>query len=188
LDIIASDVIKLGRLQAVKFHKDTLIRWRKEYYVDSNEDFIGDENAIDALLKDVSRVFNIEVKHILSKTRQREVVTLRRIVMFIATTYKFGSLSKIGQKLGGRDHTTVIHSNQMFRDLYDNSDNHLLTHWNHYLLNGIEAFTKKIILMVKDGGLPIHTPYKSEKVNRKAFTVYSNSTPYGIAESYQQNS
>ncbi len=46
---------------------------------------------------------------ILSKNRQKELVTARQIVMYLLREeYKF-SLVSIGDSLGGRDHTTVMH-------------------------------------------------------------------------------
>lgn len=187
IDMIAADVVKMGRIQAVKMHVATLINWRKEYYLDPNETFIGDSNAVDALIKDVARVFNVKVNNIKSRSKSNELVMLRKIVVFISTTYRYSSLTDIGKKLGGRDHTTLIHSNHSFRDLYHSNDMYFLSYWNKYLREGADVFTHNIIGMIKDGSLPLHKPDRApNKFDRSRFTTYSNSTPFGIANEVRQ--
>lgn len=44
------------------------------------------------------------------KTRHKEVIRPRQIIMYILREDFSISYPSIGQKLGGRDHTTVIHS------------------------------------------------------------------------------
>lgn len=61
----------------------------------------------------VSRVadyYNIDPEIIYEKTRRREVVRPRQIIMYILREDYSISYPTIGMKLGGRDHTTVIHS------------------------------------------------------------------------------
>lgn len=65
-------------------------------------------------IKDVTKVvsdfYNIDENHIYEKTRRKEVVKPRQLVMYILRMDCRLSFPLIGQKLGGRDHTTVIHS------------------------------------------------------------------------------
>lgn len=65
-------------------------------------------------VKDITKVvasfFNIEEADIYEKTRRKEVVKPRQLVMYILREDFRVSYPLIGQKLGGRDHTTVIHS------------------------------------------------------------------------------
>ena len=51
-----------------------------------------------------------------SKDRYREIVELRMIYCFLARQLGF-SLTTIGESLGKRDHTTVIHSVNSFKNL-----------------------------------------------------------------------
>jgi chromosomal replication initiator protein len=60
--------------------------------------------------KMVSDFFNIDEKSIVDKTRRKEVVRPRQIIMYILREDFNISYPTIGEKLGGRDHTTVIHS------------------------------------------------------------------------------
>ena len=58
----------------------------------------------------VANYYNIEEKIIYEKTRRKEVVKPRQIIMYILREDFNTSYPYIGQKLGGRDHTTVIHA------------------------------------------------------------------------------
>jgi chromosomal replication initiator protein len=71
-------------------------------------------------VKDVVRVvagyYNIEEESIYNKTRKKEVVRPRQLTMYILREDFHASYPSIGQKLGGRDHTTVIHSCEKVKD------------------------------------------------------------------------
>ncbi len=62
------------------------------------------------ILKAVASFYKIDEKSILEKNRKQEIVKPRQVLMYILREYFDYSLSNIGQKLGGRDHTTVIHA------------------------------------------------------------------------------
>ena len=47
---------------------------------------------------------------IYDKTRRKEVVKARQVIMYLLREELNISFPMIGQKLGGKDHTTVIHS------------------------------------------------------------------------------
>lgn len=66
--------------------------------------------SVNELIKIISDFFNIEEKSIVDKTRRKEVVRPRQIIMYILREDFNISYPTIGDKLGGRDHTTVIHS------------------------------------------------------------------------------
>lgn len=66
--------------------------------------------SIKEVVKTVSDYYSIDEDSIYNKTRKKEVVRPRQVVMYILRE-DFGiSFPSIGEKLGGRDHTTVIHS------------------------------------------------------------------------------
>ncbi|MDQ5929352.1 MAG: chromosomal replication initiator protein [Bacteroidota bacterium] len=66
--------------------------------------------AIKAVVKLVSDYYNLEESSIYEKTRRKEIVKARQMVMYILREDFNVSYPLIGQKLGGKDHTTVIHS------------------------------------------------------------------------------
>lgn len=77
-------------------------------------------------IKDVVQIvadfYNINEKSLSEKTRRKEVVKPRQIAMFILREDLNTSYPYIGKKLGGRDHTTVIHAcEKIKRDLKENS-------------------------------------------------------------------
>ncbi|MEK7647337.1 MAG: chromosomal replication initiator protein DnaA [Patescibacteria group bacterium] len=62
------------------------------------------------IIKAVAGFYNIEEKTLFEKTRKKEVVQPRQIAMYLLREDFNGSYPYIGQKFGGRDHTTAIHS------------------------------------------------------------------------------
>ncbi len=66
--------------------------------------------AVKDVVKIVSDFYNIKEESIYEKTRHKEVIRPRQIIMYILREDFNISYPSIGQKLGGRDHTTVIHS------------------------------------------------------------------------------
>lgn len=66
--------------------------------------------AVKDVVRIVSDFYNIKEDSIYEKTRHKEVIRPRQIVMYILREDFNISYPSIGQKLGGRDHTTVIHS------------------------------------------------------------------------------
>jgi chromosomal replication initiator protein len=68
------------------------------------------------LIKVIADFYNIDEKSIYEKTRKKEVVKPRQLIMYILREDFSISYPEIGQKLGGRDHTTVIHSCDKIRN------------------------------------------------------------------------
>lgn len=66
--------------------------------------------AISDVVDKIARYFEIDPASIYEKTRRKEVVRPRQLIMYILREDFQVSYPAIGQKLGGRDHTTVIHS------------------------------------------------------------------------------
>ncbi len=66
--------------------------------------------AIKDVVKIVSEYYKLEGDSVYEKTRKKEIVKARQIVMYLLREDFNVSYPLIGQKLGGKDHTTVIHS------------------------------------------------------------------------------
>lgn len=97
--------------------------------------------TLDIIISGVSQATGIPVELFTHKTRKREVVQARQMVMWLACrkakthtwNKRFGdpvvtetnkpytelTLKQIGKFLGGRDHTTVIHGREFFQDIFD---------------------------------------------------------------------
>ena len=62
------------------------------------------------VIKIITEFYNLEEGDVYKKTRKKEVVKPRQVIMYILREDFRISYPSIGEKLGGRDHTTVIHS------------------------------------------------------------------------------
>ena len=68
------------------------------------------------VVKTVAEFYNIEEQLIYDKTRKKEVIKPRQIIMYILREDFNISYPAIGEKMGGRDHTTVMHSCEKIRN------------------------------------------------------------------------
>ncbi len=69
------------------------------------------EVTLDSILNTVCNTCHVTQEEISSGSRKRSVVQARQIAMFLAQKHvKDITLTRIGECIGGRDHTTVLHS------------------------------------------------------------------------------
>jgi chromosomal replication initiator protein len=66
--------------------------------------------TIDDILEKVCGHYNVSQQHVFSKSRKRDYVLVRQVSMYLAQKYTKMPASRIGQLIGGRDHSTVLHS------------------------------------------------------------------------------
>lgn len=66
--------------------------------------------TIDDILDTVCHHFNVTATAVASRSRKRDYVTARQVSMYLAQKYTKMPASRIGKLVGGRDHSTVIHS------------------------------------------------------------------------------
>ena len=66
--------------------------------------------TIDDILEKVCNHYNVTPQNVFSKSRKRDYVIVRQVSMYLAQKYTKMPASRIGQLIGGRDHSTVIHS------------------------------------------------------------------------------
>ena len=85
------------------------------------KDLITDDSAQEItpelILHATGEYFNLTLEELTSKSRTRTLVTARQIAMYLLRELTEMSLPKIGQELGGRDHTTVMHADRKIREL-----------------------------------------------------------------------
>jgi len=77
------------------------------------KDFINDggqELTVERILKEVSVLYGVSVQDIKGKRRTKAIVTPRQIAMFLSRELTDCSFPEIGQKIGGRDHSTVMYA------------------------------------------------------------------------------
>ena len=66
--------------------------------------------SIPEIVKTVADYYHVNDSLIYNKTRRKDIIKPRQIIMYILREEYDISYPVIGDKLGGRDHTTVIHS------------------------------------------------------------------------------
>lgn len=65
----------------------------------------------------VSKHFNLEVGDILSTKRNKDLVYARQVIMYFLREILHQSYPQIGESLGGKDHTTIMHGVNKICDL-----------------------------------------------------------------------
>ncbi len=85
--------------------------------------------SIENIVKQISEYYNLNESIVYEKTRRKEIVKARQMIMFVLREDFNESYPSIGSKLGGKDHTTVIHS-------YEKIKNELLT--NPHLMKELD--------------------------------------------------
>jgi chromosomal replication initiator protein len=84
-------------------------------------DNVNSQNTVrvEDVVETVANFYNIDADKIHKKTRKRKIVRPRQIIMFLLREdYNF-AYPAIGEKIGDRDHTTVIHSYKKIKEQLD---------------------------------------------------------------------
>ncbi len=84
--------------------------------------------SIENIQKTVADYYGLQVKVLWSKGRTRSVARPRQMAMALAKELTEHSLPEIGDKFGGRDHTTVMHGCKRVRELIE-TDGKLREDW-----------------------------------------------------------
>ena len=72
---------------------------------------------IDNIQRTVAEYYKIRVADLLSKKRSRNIARPRQLAMYFSKEYTNTSLPQIGDRFGGRDHTTVLHACRKIEEL-----------------------------------------------------------------------
>ena len=77
------------------------------------------ETTIDEIIKAVTGKFNIKILDIKSQNKNKNLVLPRQIIMYLSRKLTSASFPDIGEKIGGRDHSTVIYANNKIKKLVE---------------------------------------------------------------------
>lgn len=77
------------------------------------------EVSIEEIIKAVSSKFNIKISDIKSQKKNKNLVMARQISMFLSREITSASFPDIGEKTGGRDHSTVIYAHNKVRKMIE---------------------------------------------------------------------
>jgi len=75
-----------------------------------------------SIFKAVCELYDISVDDLFNRSRKKELVRPRQISMYLIRQELNGSYPYIGEKLGGRDHTTVMYACQKISKEMENND------------------------------------------------------------------
>ena len=84
----------------------------------------------------VAEHFGVSIEDIVSKKRNKEIVIPRQVYMYLCRELTDVSLDNIGNNIGGKDHSTVMHGIEKIKEDINN---------NEELRNKIAIIRKKII-------------------------------------------
>ncbi|MCX6730008.1 MAG: hypothetical protein NT058_00695 [Candidatus Portnoybacteria bacterium] len=71
----------------------------------------------------VAEFYDINTNDLINRNRKQEIVKPRQIAMYLMREELKSSYPFIGQKLGGRDHTTAIYAcNKIEEEIKNNND------------------------------------------------------------------
>ncbi len=76
------------------------------------------EISIPYIIQVVSNYFDLDKIDLQTKSRKREIVQARQLAMYFSKKLTKSSLSTIGAEIGGKNHSTVVHSCKTVDDLY----------------------------------------------------------------------
>ncbi|WP_066359825.1 chromosomal replication initiator protein DnaA [Herbidospora mongoliensis] len=82
-----------------------------------SEDSSSTEITIALIMSTTAEYFGVSLDDLCGGSRSRALVVARQIAMYLARELTDLSLPKIGAQFGGRDHTTVMHSERKIRSL-----------------------------------------------------------------------
>jgi chromosomal replication initiator protein len=75
--------------------------------------------TIEEIVKVAGSKFNIKISEIKSQKKNKNLVLARQVSMFIAREMTSASFPDIGDKIGGRDHSTVIYAHNKIKKLIE---------------------------------------------------------------------
>lgn len=92
---------------------------------------------IENIQQSVAEYYKIRVADLRGKSRRRAVVRPRQMAMYFAKEYTNHSLPYIGDRFGGRDHSTVLHAHRKIADLLQTDVDIKTDHRNLQRLFGV---------------------------------------------------
>ena len=82
-----------------------------------------EEVTIEEIIKTIAAKLNVKVSDIKSQKKNKNLVFARQIAMYLARKLTSLSFPDIGEKIGGRDHSTVIYANNKMKKGCDEDKN-----------------------------------------------------------------
>lgn len=77
--------------------------------------------TLDDIKSGIAKIYKLRIDELCENTRRANIVEPRQIAMYLAIEYTGTSLAAIGQNLGKRSHSTVLHAAKTVKDRMDSS-------------------------------------------------------------------
>ena len=94
-----------ARLNRVSLTLESVAPVLKEYLQSSGRRSLPPQTILDT----ISKYYGLDARDLSGKRRNKEIALPRQIAMYLLREETQASLNEIGQALGGRDHSTVLH-------------------------------------------------------------------------------
>ena len=78
-----------------------------------------EEVTVEEILKTVAQKLNVKASDIKSQKKNKNLVLSRQIAMYLSRKITSASFPDIGNKIGGRDHSTVIYANNKMKKVME---------------------------------------------------------------------
>lgn len=152
---------------------------------DERSEWVYKETVPDKILTEIiidlcCKYYSISESVIISKRRHRHIVFPRQVTMYLLSKFTNMTLVDIGEKFGGRDHSTTIYARDTIKDLIETDET---------ICKEIDVLSGQVHHLIARQELEI-VPVKKRKAKVVAvpvvpFTrpaaIYSNRSPLGIA-------
>src|SRR6266487_1661490 len=112
-------VIAYATLHDLPLSVSVAARALEHLYTTSKQVFIL---TIEEIVEGVCRYYNVDPERLRGKQRDREIAWPRQVAMYVMREETSASLLQIGNALGGRDHTTIIHGWEKVHAEMQNND------------------------------------------------------------------
>ncbi|HEX2915444.1 MAG TPA: chromosomal replication initiator protein DnaA [Chloroflexia bacterium] len=108
-------VVAFGFLNKMPITVDLASQALNDALLNSRKKLVTKERIVET----VANFYNIEMKELTGRSRSADIVLPRQVAMYILREQTDHSLVEIGQALGGRDHTTVMHGLEKIEQALD---------------------------------------------------------------------
>lgn len=123
--IVAENIIKETHKDSTKkeIASAALMAFKPEHKKEMMADYHDIKvKYTEEVVKDtVSMYYGLELKHIFSNTRKREIVIARQVMMYFMKKFTRLPFREIGLMISNKDHATVIYAIKTINNLIDSS-------------------------------------------------------------------
>ena len=118
LEGVAKKMKALSELMGLPLNIDTAQRAIEDIFRENP----GLNPTAEYIISEVSRFYDIPTPDILGSKRGQNIMVARQVATYLVRKLTKLSLPEIGQKFGGRDHTTILHSINKMEEQYKNDE------------------------------------------------------------------